>query len=373
MNRRIAGIVETILTERPHYQEVSVRLDAAEGELGRTRWTAHNLIALTGPVTVGNRVLLHIVALEGDGAEPRAFVVAGDAYRTAMGEEGERILKLRSTPMELPVAVVGLPDGPHYDALRLFASLDDMPVVCSELHLQLPAICAAAHWSLAYHKWPRPPRIAYIMTDSAGLALALSPLIEPLKAEGLLMATITAGQAFGGDFEAVNLYSALAFAREVVEADMVVVSQGPGHVGTGTPLGFTGIDQGLAVNATASLGGVALVVPRISFEDNRTRHRGLSHHTVTILNRIARANTLVPIPRLSDRQAKLLAAAFETTGITEAHEVITMEAELGLAALTSHPVLADLQAEHIAAERPLYQSAAAAGMLAAQLIEVRKL
>ena len=46
-----------------------------------------------------------------------------------------------------------------------------------------------------------------------------------------------------------------------------MVGQGPGNVGTATPLGFSGIDQGLAINAAASLGGVPIVAPRISFAD----------------------------------------------------------------------------------------------------------
>ena len=365
MKRRIAGIVETILNEKPGYQEISVRPEA-NGASAPTVITAHNLMALTGRVSVGDSVLLHIASSEGD-----AYVAAGRG-ETTEEPSGERITKLRSTPLELPVAAAELPDSPHHAALRLFASLDDLPVVCMELHMQLPAVCAAAHWSLSFHAWPRPPRIAYIMTDSGGLALSLSPLIAPLKTEGLLTATITAGQAFGGDYESVNLYSALALAREVVEADIVVVSQGPGNVATGTPLGFTGIDQGVAVNATASLGGVAIVVPRLNFEETHTRHRGLSHHTVTVLLRVARANTLIPVPRLPDRQSRLMHAALETTGIAAAHEVITLEAELGLSALTSRPNLVALQAQALEADQPLFLSAAAAGMLAAQLVEVRK-
>ena len=372
MKRQNAGVVVNIRLERPGYQEISVRLDATEGENPSEPLQAHNIVTLTGAVGVGERVLIQHVGEQVEGSESRAFVLSKESSAPEPEREGERIPKLRSTPLEIPVAAAGLPDSPHHDALRLFASLDDLPVVCVELHAQLPAICAAAHWSLAFHRWPRAPRIAYIMTDSASLALALSPLIQPLKAEGLLTATITAGQAFGGDYEAVNLYSALAIAKEVVDADIVIVSQGPGHIGTGTPLGFTGVDQGLAVNAAASLGGVAIVTPRISFEDQRNRHRGVSHHTVTVLNRIARASTLVPIPRLPDRQLKLLYAAFETTGVGETHEVITLDADLGLAALTSRPALVTLQEQSLEEERPLFLAAAAAGMLAAQLVEARK-
>ena len=53
------------------------------------------------------------------------------------------------------------------------------------------------------------------MTDSAALPLYLSNVIYHLQEEGLLSGTITCGQAFGGDLETVNIYTALIAAREV--------------------------------------------------------------------------------------------------------------------------------------------------------------
>ena len=91
------------------------------------------------------------------------------------------------------------------------------------------------------------------MTDGAALPMALSRLVPEIKSRAGCMRPITAGQAFGGDFEAVNLYSALAAAKEAAHADIIVAGPGPGAVGTATPLGFSGLDQGLAINAAASL------------------------------------------------------------------------------------------------------------------------
>ena len=78
----------------------------------------------------------------------------------------------------------------------------------------------------------------FAMTDVAALPLALSDLVADLCAKGLLDGTVTAGQAFGGDHEAVNLPSALRVAKAVAGAEAVVVAPGPGGVGTGTELGF---------------------------------------------------------------------------------------------------------------------------------------
>ena len=57
-----------------------------------------------------------------------------------------------------------------------------------ELHSQLPAICAAAHWSAEAQGCERPPRIVYVMTDGAALPLALSRLVPEIKEQGWLHA-----------------------------------------------------------------------------------------------------------------------------------------------------------------------------------------
>ncbi|HZP80369.1 MAG TPA: DUF3866 family protein [Chthonomonadaceae bacterium] len=376
MKQRLEGVVDSIVAERPGAQEISVRVRAqkpgrrsAHGDALRP---ALNLLALTGRVEVGDRVLLNTTAVEmGLGSGGLDFVVAAlDRLETDAPPPGH-ILKLRYTPMQMPVLAVEAPESPHHDALRLFATLDDLPVVCAELHSQLPAICAAAKWALEEYGEGRKARIAYVMTDGASLPMGLSRLVPQLKAKGLLDATITAGQAFGGDYEAVNLYSALVAAREVAEADIIVVAQGPGNVGTATPLGFSGIDQGLAINAVASLGGVPVAAARVSFADPRDRHNGLSHHTVTVLRHVARAPALVPIPRLPETQRRIVQAALEKTGIAEKHQPITVDAHRGLAALEACGLDVTTMGRSLAQERPFFLSAAAAGLLAAQLVEAR--
>ncbi|MCW3096876.1 MAG: hypothetical protein JWL77_2494 [Chthonomonadaceae bacterium] len=372
MLRRIAGVVESITAERPGAQELLVRVDTpADSEEGDLR-PALNLTTLAGRIAVGERVLLNTVAVEMSlGTGGQDFVVTG------LERSGERetppghILKMRYTPLQVPVLAVEAPESPHHDAIRLFAGLDDLPVVCAELHSQLPAICAAAHWGTERHGGVRPPRIAYIMTDGAALPMALSRLVPELKARGLLTATITTGQAFGGDYEAVNLYSALAAAQAVVNADIIVVGQGPGTVGTGTALGFSGVDQGLAINAAASLGGMPIAVARISFADARRRHTGLSHHTVTVLTRIARAPALLPLPRLTPEQNRELTAMLDESGLAETHDPITIDADQALQALESWGLSVTTMGRSLTEERPFFLAAAAAGLLAAQLVESR--
>src|SRR5258705_13111319 len=98
------------------------------------------------------------------------------------------------------------------------------------------------------------------MTVGAALPLVFTKIASAMSEAGIVHATVTAGQAFGGDYEAVNIYSALAVARIVAKADIILACQGPGATGTGTPLGFSGIDQGIALNAAAGLGGTPVAV-----------------------------------------------------------------------------------------------------------------
>ena len=375
MRQRLVGVVEAITSERSGVQELSVRPArfCASSEPPNTEAplrAALNYVELTGRVEVGDSVQLNTIAVEmGLGTGGRDFVVTVLNRPETEATPKGHIVKLRYTPLQIPVLAVEAPESPHHEAVSLFATLDDLPVVCAELHSQLPAICAAATWALHEHGWPRTPRIAYIMTDGAALPLALSRLVSQMKACGLITATITAGQAFGGDYEAVNLYSALATAKQVVGADIIVVSQGPGTVGTATQLGFSGVDQGLAINAVASLGGVPITVARLSFADARDRHQGISHHTLTVLKHIARAPSLLPLPRLTASQLSKVLKTLEEAGITEEHQPITIDADKGLAALETYGLQITTMGRSVTEERPFFLASAAAGLLAAQLVE----
>ena len=385
MKRRVAGIVEAITAERQGVQEIIARVAVGEASamIGYAegaqiasrseRRFAINLVELTGRVEVGDRVTLNTVAVElqlGTGGQD--FVVAVERGQEPDAPAPGHILKLRYTPLQMPVLATEAPESPHHNDLGSFQSLNEMPVVCAQLHSQLPAICAGARWALPQHGGHLPPRIAYIMTDGAALPLALSRLVPQLKEQGWLTATITAGQAFGGDYECINLYSALATAQAVVGADMVVVCQGPGNVGTGTPLGFSGIEQGQAINAVASLGGTAIAAARISFADGRERHRGLSHHTLTVLQTVALAQAMLPLPILEGEQMQDLLETLETAGLEDSHQPVFIMADGGLELLQAAFPNVTTMGRSLDAERPFFLSACASGILAGQFIEARR-
>ena len=139
-------------------------------------------------------------------------------------------------------------------------------------------------------------KIVYLMSDGAALPIAFSQTVDRLKKKNIVAQTITFGHAFGGDLEAVNVYSALLAAKHVCQADAAVILMGPGVVGTGTKWGTTALEQGEYLNAVASLKGIPVAILRMSEEEKRPRHSGLSHHTLTALQKITYRRCCVPVP-----------------------------------------------------------------------------
>ncbi|WP_346012236.1 DUF3866 family protein, partial [Streptomyces sp. SID3343] len=241
--------------------------------------------ALTGEPVVGDAVLLNTTAQDmGLGTGGYALVIALPDRLPADPPKGPgHVVKARYTPMQAVVLGVDEQDSPHHDALRDADDLAGLPVVVADLHSALPAICAGIHAA-------RPgARVAYVMTDGGTLPLWFSMTADVLRESGELVGSVTVGQALGGDLEAVTLHTGLLAARHVLAADVVIVTQGPGNLGTGTRWGFSGVAAGEAINAIAALGGRPIASLRISDADGRERHRGVSHHSLTAYARVALA------------------------------------------------------------------------------------
>jgi hypothetical protein len=235
--------------------------------------------------------------------------------------------------------------------------------VVAALHSQLPAVAAA-------FRSARPEgRLAYVMTDGAGLPLALSDLVATLCSKGLVDATVTCGHAFGGDYEAVSIYSALAVARHVAQADATVVVMGPGIVGTNTRLGFSGMEVGPILDAAHALGGVAIACLRVSFADGRDRHVGLSHHSATALRLATRERALVAVPELPADQAVRLRDDLVAAGIDRRHHLVDVAAPDALELFARFGLAIASMGRPAAADPALFQAAAAAGTLAAERVD----
>jgi hypothetical protein len=80
-----------------------------------------------------------------------------------------------------------------------------------------------------------------------------------------------------------------------LEWDAAIVGPGPGILGSATTLGHGGLAALDNAHAALALGARTIVVPRMSSGDPRDRHRGLSHHTETVLEMMLRP-ALVALP-----------------------------------------------------------------------------
>lgn len=273
MPRFVTATVTELISERPGLQRVKVDGDPA-----------YVLTDLVGPVAVGDPVVVNTTAVDLGLGTGGWHVVHWNLSRQTWQRAGNgRGMKLRYTSLQLDVAPTE-----ETSPAELPEDLGGCPVVACELHSQMACV------ALAFGHLRPGRRLVYVMTDSAALPLALSDTVARLRAAGLLATTVTCGQAFGGDHEAVNVHSALQVARGPGGADAVVVAPGPGVVGTGTGLGFSGLEIAGVCDAAAALGGSPILAVRWSAADARSRHRGVSHHTRTVLG-LVHADVTVPV------------------------------------------------------------------------------
>lgn len=264
---------------------------------------AINYPELTGPCQLYDRVFLNTTAQQLKlGTGGWHYVLAVWGRERSLSNRGH-IMKLRYTPLQGRVLSVEEESSPHHPIMSRVQDLGGLVVAVGSLHSMLAPLA----WIL-YNKLGS-LRLVYLMSDGAALPIAFSRVVDVLKQRKLLATTITFGHAFGGDLEAVNIYSALLAAKYVAQADLAVVLMGPGVVGTNTTWGTTALEQGTFLNAVLQLGGTPVVIPRLSEADQRGRHYGLSHHTKTVLTRLVSTPILVPLPLYLKRFPQAMAEA----------------------------------------------------------------
>jgi len=322
--------------------------------------------ALVGQPEPGDRVLINVSALErGLGTGGLALVVAiPDRLPQDEAASLGHIMKARYTPLQTMVLGVDEQESPHHEVLRNATGIDSMPVVMADLHSAVPAILAGLR-----EGFPQ-VRPVYVMTDGGALPLAFSRTVAGLSQAGWLAGTITVGQAFGGDLEAVNIYTGLLAARHVLHADVAIVAQGPGNLGTDSPWGYSGVASGEAVNATMALGGRAVASLRVSEADERQRHRGISHHSLTTYGRVAMAPADVPVPLLGGESGDQVLAQAQRLAADSSGRLRLREVDVtGLPeALASSPVRLSTMGRGLNDDLASFVTSAAAGRFAASLV-----
>ncbi|MBO4160475.1 DUF3866 family protein [Micromonospora antibiotica] len=322
---------------------------------------------LVGDPVPGDRVLLNAGALlMGLGTGGYALVVAlpdrlpADPPQAGDTRDAGHLVKARYTPLQPIMLGVDEEASPHHSLLATVDSLDGMPVVTADLHSALPAILAGIHADAPQ------ARVAYLLTDGGALPAWFSRTLDGLR--DALVGTVSVGQAFGGDLEAATLHTGLLAARHVLRADVAIVAQGPGNLGTGTRWGFSGVAVGEAVNAVAVLGGRPVGSLRISDADARPRHQGVSHHSLTAYGRVALAPAELVVP---DGLPVELAARVDAAlaPLADRHRVVRVDTDGLDAALRALPVRLSTMGRGLDADHAYFLAAAAAGRHAAALAD----
>jgi hypothetical protein len=344
------AIVTALGNARPGAHELEVDIDGVAA-------TAIAYPDLTGPVTVGDTVIVNTTAVAlGLGTGGMHLVVAVEGAESGDDPAG-RVMKVRYTPMQTAVSTV---EETHRELLEASRGLAQTPVVCAPLHSMIGPIAAAAKLAGA-------ERVVYVMTDGAALPGAFSRLVFDLRDAGLIDGWITSGQAFGGEAEAVTVWSALLAAREVLEADVIVVADGPGNLGTDTTWGVSALGSGNAMNAAATLGGRPLPALRVSFADERARHRGLSHHSVTILRDVCMVDTNVAVPALPEDQRAAIWEALRAAKLEERHHLVEVDGRPGVEGLTAAGLSVRTMGRGPDEDPAFFLAAGAAGVLAGRM------
>ena len=260
---------------------------------------------LLGEMREGDEVVVNAAALDlGLGSGGFDIVHVNLTRGLGGGAEGDlHVMKLNYTSLQHPVAPIEATldvDGPKSAYMERF-SAHQPGVVVLPLHGHL----APAAWAAGE---ARPEiRVGYVQTGGGALPGSLSRDVVELRERGLLCGHITASPSFGGEHEALSTVGALDAAR-ALGWDVVLVGPGPGIIGSDTEFGHGGMAALDSAHASLSLGLPTIISPRLSSGDPRERHRGLSHHTATVL-RLLLAPVTVAIPEGADASSRIDAAS----------------------------------------------------------------
>jgi hypothetical protein len=355
MIRLRSGVVRRAAETRPGVIEAKVEV---EGRLE----PALAYPALTGPVAEGDDVVLNTTAVaEGLGTGGYHFVIAVPGRAPVEAPSEGHVMKLRYTPLQAKVQAVEEQGSPHREAIEAIEGLDGLPVVWIPLHSMLGAAAAGARAAGA-------ERVVYVMTDGAALPAWFSGQVAALRDGGMVEAVITAGQALGGDLEAVNTFSGLLAARAVAGADVVVAGDGPGKVGTATRWGASDVASGMALNAAGILGGRPVAALRVNFADPDYRHHGVSPHSITVLRDVAVVPVHVAVPALEhEDQRRAVWDALRVAGLADRHQLVEVTGRPAVDLLIDRGIPTETMGRPVDREPAFFISAGAAGILAGRM------
>lgn len=267
-------------------------LEVRVGSETRPAWAD---VSLVGPCDVGDEVVVNVEALDLNLGSGGFDIVLVNLTRGLMGEgvDDEHVMKLNYSPLQHPVATVEREVDNFEGASDPSGSVPGLPVLAIGLHGHL----APAAWACAVRATEAGrsrPVIGYIQTGGGALPGALSRDVASLLDAGLLSGHVTAGPAYGGRQEAITLVGAIDAASSL-GWDGVIAGPGPGILGSATTYGHGGMAALDVAHAALALGSPIALSARLSSGDPRPRHRGLSHHSRTVM-RLVLGGVEVPLP-----------------------------------------------------------------------------
>jgi hypothetical protein len=263
---------------------------------------------LLGEMREGDEVVVNAAALDlGLGSGGFDVVHVNLTRGLGGGVEGDaHVMKLNYTSLQHPVEPVEAAsdvDGPKSPDMEDFSARQPaVPVAVLPLHGHL----APAAWAAA-QAWPG-RRVGYVQTGGGALPGSLSRDVAELRERGLLVGHVTAAPSYGGEHEALSTVGALDAAAGALGWNAILVGPGPGIIGSDTAFGHGGMEALNSAHAALSLKLPTILSPRLSSGDPRERHRGLSHHTATVLGLLL-APVTVALPEGAPELASQVSAA----------------------------------------------------------------
>jgi Protein of unknown function (DUF3866) len=298
-----------------------VSTDPLEVEVGGKRRRAWADETLLGEMREGDEVVVNVAALDlklGSGGFDVVHVNLTRGLEGG-GVDGPHVMKLNYSSLQHPVKPV------EEQAVRVFPGREGKVAPLRILVLPLHGHLAPGAWAAA--QVDSGLQVGYVQTGGGALPGSFSRDVRQLRERGLLAGHITAAPAYGGEHDALSTVGALD-AAAALGWDAALVGPGPGIIGSETTYGHGGMAALDSAHASLSLDLQTIISPRLSSADPRDRHRGLSHHTRTVLDLL-----LAPIDVAIPDNEPEIAAAFEHTQ----HRIHQVPADLEGYAATDLP------------------------------------
>jgi hypothetical protein len=260
----------------------SAPMQRLEVEVAGERRAARADVRLVGAAEAGDEVVVNVEATDLGLGSGGFDVVHANLTRglEGGGAEGAHVMKLNYTSLQHAV----LPVEGEELSLPL-----ERPVAVLGLHGQLAPLA----WAFAEASGGA--RLGYVQTAGGALPGALSDTVRELRRRDLLAGHVTAGLSYGGEEEAITTEGALHHGLAAAGWHAAACGPGPGILGSASALGHGGMAALDSAHAALALGCRTVVVARMSDADPRPRHRGVSHHTRTVL-RLLLGSVTVAVP-----------------------------------------------------------------------------